>query len=313
MLRALCSDGEDVFATVDAMRTLVRRQDPLSLQAVIDVLRDHPFWGVRLEAAKALEKAPGPKSQEALIDAVVEDGDPRVRRTAIRALASFKEDAEEIAEILIRHVESETSDYAIADSVRTIAELRTPAGAAFVRDAVGLVGHNHCIRAAAIESLARLRDVAGLETALSFSGPEQHTKVREAAVEAIGKLAAFAAEGSVARADAKEALIRLLGDPWLRVRIRAAEALVHLGDRGAIAALEEHANRELDGRARRAMRIAARDLKGKSVPREELDRINGELEGLRRAHAELLDRLAKLEQQKKDKKKRKKEARKAKG
>ena len=71
-------------------------------------------------------------SREALVDAVVEDGDPRVRRAAIRALAQFKDDAEEISEILIRHVESETSDYAIADSVRTVAELRAEGARAFV-------------------------------------------------------------------------------------------------------------------------------------------------------------------------------------
>jgi aminopeptidase N len=302
MLRALCADGDDLFATIEAMRTLVRRQEPLSLAAVIDVLRDHPFWGVRLEAAKALEKAPGPKTQEALIDAVVEDGDPRVRRTAIRALATYKDDAEEISEILIRHVESETSDYAIADSVRTIADLRTPLASAFVRDAMRWLGHNQCIRAAAIESLARLRDLAGLPIVLAHASADQHTKVREAAVEAIGKLAAYAAEGSLSRTEAREALIRLLDDPWLRVRMRAAEALVNLGDRSAIGALEEHANKELDGRARRAMRIAATDLNQKSVPREELDRINGEIEQLRRSHGALLDRIAKVEKKKKKKK-----------
>jgi aminopeptidase N len=302
MLRALACESDDVFAVIDAVRALVRRQEPASLAAVFEVLKHSSFWGVRLEAAKALENAPGSSAKEALIEAVVEDGDPRVRRAAIRALRVFKTDAEEIAQTLIRHVESETSDYAIADVVRTVADLRTGTAHELVAGALEMTGHNHCIRAAAVESIARLRDLIGLPTLLSHTGPQHHTRVREAATEALGKLAGFAPEGSLARTETKDALVRLLSDPWLRVRMRAAEALAHLGDRSAASVLESHADKELDGRARRSMRLAARDLKTKATTKEQVEQLSGELEALRRAHAELLERIGRLEKKKKKKK-----------
>jgi aminopeptidase N len=294
-LRALVEGCDDPIAVIRAVRALAIRQEPASLEAVFGVLRDHPFYGVRLEAARTLERAPSDPSRDALVDAVIEDGDPRVRRAAIRALQAFKDEAEDIADILIRHVESETSDYAIADAVRTVAELRSSAAAEFVTSALSMTGHNHCVRAAAAESLARLRDLAGLETLRGLVGREHHPRVREAATTAIGKLGSLARDGSLARTEAKDRLLRLLGDPWLRVRINAAEALSTLGDRSAISALEEHAEKELDGRARRAMRLAARDLGRAGSALDEVDRVTAEVEKLRRDHRDLLDRIQKIE------------------
>lgn len=299
MLRAILDESEDVVAAILAARTLVKRADPASVACVLDALANHPFAGVRAECAKALKYVPSPDTLEGLIDAVLEDGDPRVRRSAIRALARFDADSESIGAFLIRHMEIESSDYAVADTARTIAELRAPQARDFLMTCLGRTGHNHVIRAAAVEGLAKLRDASLLETIAVRRQPTEHPRVREAAVSAMGELARLIPEGRADRISARERLEALLDDSWLRVRIRAAEALGQLHDAEAAPALRRAAERELDGRARRAMRVAADELSERTAPLEEVRAVREDLDRLRHAQTQILARVESVERRRK--------------
>ncbi|MEQ8982254.1 MAG: M1 family aminopeptidase [Deltaproteobacteria bacterium] len=299
MLRSIVDDSDDVVAVILAARTLVKRSDPASLACVTDALANHAFAGVRAECAKALRFAPSPQTLEALIDAVLEDGDARVRRAAIRALARFESDAETIGAFLVRHTEIETSDYAIADTARTIGQLRAPQARDFLMTCLGRTGHNHVIRAAAVEGLAKLRDASLLDTIAVRRQPSEHPRVREAAVTAIGELARLLPERRADRVAARERLEALLDDPWLRVRIRAAEALGGLRDVEAADALRRAAERELDGRARRAMRVAASDLADRTTPLAEVKSVREDLDRLRHAQTQFLARVEGVERRRK--------------
>ncbi len=70
-------------------------------------------------------------------------------------------------------------------------------------------------------------------------------------------------------------------------------ALADLGDTKARGALHRQLDRDLDGRVRRRIREALRDLGG--VGKRETDRLRDELEALRNEHAELKARLGKVE------------------
>ncbi|MBK6684814.1 MAG: HEAT repeat domain-containing protein [Deltaproteobacteria bacterium] len=295
LLRGVLEASDDPIAVIEAARALVGRGDPASVQAVLDCLRDHNFWGVRAECAKALRRLPIQSVKECLTDAVLEDGDPRVRRAAIRALGAFYDDREEVAEFLIRHAPIERSDYVLADTCRTLAELRASTARAFLEANLERDSHNDCLRAAAAEGLAKLREPELLPKLYERLGPEHHPKLREAATYGIAGLARLLPVGSAPRVEAGEQLERLLDDPWLRVRIRAAEALKSLGEPRAASALEERIPRELDGRARRAMRLAERDLKKHPPLGEELDRLRDELKRLELDHGKLKERLEKVE------------------
>lgn len=294
-LRALVEDEDDVRAVIEAVRRLVAHPDPRSVDVVLAALSDHPFYGVRAEAARALADLPDENVQEYLMDAVLQDGHPIVRRAAIRALAKFTEAARPISDFLIRHMEIETSDYAIADSVRTLAELGTEAGRAFVHRALDRQGHLHVIRAAAVEGIARLRALDGLPRVRACTEGDNHPRVREAATLALGDLGRFAPARSLARIECREGLERLLEDPWLRVQIRAAQALATLGDADAAPALDKSAERQLDGRARRAMRLAAAKLRRADADDPRADALDRSLRRLEARHRALEDRLAAVE------------------
>jgi aminopeptidase N len=300
MLRAVLEKSNDVHALINAARTLSKRGDPSSVRAVIHAMQNDTQPGVRAEAAKALKRTPLREVKDALLETIVEDGDPRVRRTAIRALGGFKSFAEEITEVLSRHVESEGSDYAQADALRTVAELRDPKARAFLERGLKHTGHNHCVRAGAIESFAKLRDVSALPLAIEHTRPIHHARVREAAASTVGVLGRFSPPASLERAEAHEKLVSHLDDPWLRVRIRAAEALKGIGDKSAIGELRERADRELDGRARRAMKLAEREIREEAHSAEEVERLRDEVRTLEQSHARLSERLEKLEARKKE-------------
>jgi aminopeptidase N len=298
MLRAQLERSKDVHGLIHAARTLIKRGDPASIRAVAKALRSHPVTAVRIEAAKALKRAPIAAAKDGLISASVEDGDPRVRRSAIRALGSFKEWATEITDVVIRHAESEASDYAIADTMRTVAELRSAQAKVFLERGLERTGHNHAIRAAAVESLAKLRDLGSLGAVERHASKCHHARVRESAVSVIGALGRFTPDPSLDRQEARDQLVGYLDDPWLRVRMRAAEALKALGDKAAIQELRDHAEKELDGRARRAMRLAEREIREQSQTADEIDRLRDEVKLLEQMQTKLVDRVEKIESKK---------------
>lgn len=295
LLRGQLERTDDVLGLIHAARTLAKRGEPAGVRAVAKLLAKHPSAAVRVEAARALKRVPSRTVKDALVAALHSDADPRVRRAAIRALAAFKALAGEIADVFAMRVAVETSDYAVADMMRTVGDLRAPRARAFLEAGLERTGHNHCIRAAAIDALAKLRDPSALPVVARHAERTHHHRVRESAVSTLGALGRFTPEGSVARADTRDQLVEQLGDDWLRVRMRAADALKALADRSAIGELREHAEQELDGRARRAMRLAERDIREQAQPAEELERLRDELKVMEQSHARLQERLEKLE------------------
>lgn len=295
LLRGALAVSDDPLAAIEAARALINRGDPASIRAVLEALRDHSFWGVRAECAKALRRIPIREVREGLMDAVLEEGDPRVRRAAVRALGAFFDDREEVAEFLVRHAPIERSDYVLSETCRTLGELRAEPARDFLESCLGRESHNDCLRAAAVEGLAKLREPGLLPKLYECLGLGRHPKLREAATGAIPSLARLLPLGHPARQEAKERLERCLDDPWLRVRIRGAEGLKALGEASSTSALEERISRELDGRARRAMRLSERDLKRQPPLGEELERLRDELKRLELDHGKLKERLEKVE------------------
>src|SRR4029079_9270518 len=89
----------------------------------------------------------------------------------------------------------------------------------------------------------------------------------------------------------RETLEELLDgtDPYLRVDV--VRSLVELGDSKSRGALQRQLDRDLDGRVRRRIREALRDIG--SGGKREADRLRDDFEALRNEHAELKARLAK--------------------
>jgi aminopeptidase N len=95
--------------------------------------------------------------------------------------------------------------------------------------------------------------------------------------------------------EAREFIESCLLDPDFRVRGEAAAALARLGQGDAVANIERALGGEMDGRAKRRMKEAIRDLKEGSKPPEQLKKAQEELDRLRGETAQLRERMEKLE------------------
>ena len=86
-----------------------------------------------------------------------------------------------------------------------------------------------------------------------------------------------------------------LYDPWLRVRIRAIDALEALGDWKAVGPLQQMIDRELDARVRRNAKEAIAGIRDEVKPKQEVKKLQEDLDKLREDNRALTDRLDKME------------------
>jgi len=110
----------------------------------------------------------------------------------------------------------------------------------------------------------------------------------------VAAVAELARGTGIARA-AREFIETRLSDRDFRVRGEAAVALSRLASVEAIPALRSALAAELDGRARRRMEEAIRDLEAGARPNEELRNLHDEVERLRAETAKLRERLDRLQ------------------
>ncbi|HXW76899.1 MAG TPA: HEAT repeat domain-containing protein, partial [Candidatus Eremiobacteraceae bacterium] len=157
---------------------------------------------------------------------------------------------------------------------------------------------NDVIRCGAIAGFAELADARAIPVVLEWTKYGKPNAVRRAAIAALGKLG----EG---RKDVRDAVIALLDDRSLMVRITAVGALEALHDLTVLPALEAIANADVDGRLKRRSAEAVRALRELSEKTGDVKQLRDEIAELKAANRSLSDRLEFLESNSKVSKKRK--------
>ena len=79
---------EDVVGRLLAAKALSEKDDQKTIDQLKTALNDDPFYGVRLEAAKALAAIGTPQALRALTASLAQD-DARVRRQVVRSVGTF--------------------------------------------------------------------------------------------------------------------------------------------------------------------------------------------------------------------------------
>jgi hypothetical protein len=94
---------------------------------------------------------------------------------------------------------------------------------------------------------------------------------------------------------AREFIEGCFHDPDFRVRGEAASSLARIGSPEAVPAIERALGAELDGRARRRMAEAIRELHESGRPAEQAKKLQDEVDRLRAETAKLRERIDRLE------------------
>ncbi|HEY4120455.1 MAG TPA: HEAT repeat domain-containing protein, partial [Byssovorax sp.] len=208
---------------------------------------------------------------------------PKVRRRVVHALGRFR--TAKSAEVLKKIALRDASYLVEAEAARALGMTRQTSAFETLLDVLDRSSWADVVRAGAIDGLANLRDERAVPHVVARTRYGYPTRGRRAAISALPKLASDR--------KARETLEDLLEekDPYLRVDV--VRAIGDLGDSKARGALTRQLDRDLDGRVRRRIREALRDLGGAS--RREADRLREELDALRAEHGDLKGRLGKLE------------------
>ena len=193
------------------------------IEALGTALHEDPFRGVRAEAAKALGKVKTKTARDTLLPGL-HDKHAHVRRAVITALGNYIGDPQVVA-ALEDVFRSDSSYYARAEAVKSIARLGALNAYEICMEALKVASHQDVIRSAALSGLGRLKDPRGVDHALKLVTYGQPPRVRSAAISALGRL------GDPKTLKALEASLER--EPHFRHRDAAREAIRKIRIKGA--------------------------------------------------------------------------------
>ncbi len=270
---------------------------PADVELLQTVLENDPFWGVRVEAAKALGETGGDIARDALIAACDQD-EARVRTAAAKALGEFVGDEtveEALAKLAQTNDASEAMTAAVLESLAKVQDNPNiqPLIAALKRDS-----RQEIIRAAALRGLAQSTREEALDTLREWIHRGHPRAARSVAIASIAESLnrhPYAESKSQPIIDDLTKLLDQAETP--SIRRAASEALLKLGRQAtsALSAVEALANHDPNGRVRESAEKAAEAIRSAESPKAEMKRLQQELKELRESSTQFEDRLIQLE------------------
>jgi aminopeptidase N len=217
------------------------------------------FWGVRVQAIRALGAIRSPAAQKQIV-AAASSAEPWVRYVAVEQMGSFNDDPENGAR-LERFFREDKSFRVRTTALRAIGQQKTANAFAVLRAAANIDSPDDRIRAAALGAFGPLGDDKAVPMLLDWAAPGKPFPVRSAAIGSLGQL-------DKKNKELTRRLASFAGEPYQGVRFSALFALSQRNDPEAIAPLEAILQSgELDGFVEQFARDLLERLKKQSTAR----------------------------------------------
>jgi aminopeptidase N len=306
-LKAQLALAPDIIARILAAKALAKQGGLEAVHALETALHQDSFWGVRVEVCRALGGMNLEQAFQALQAAVL-DPNPHVRRVAIQSLAQKKtrEHFDLIHQLLATGDPSYRVEAAAATALGSIAggsvtQDPKPSEVIPILDHIlqTRAGWNEVVRCGALLGLAEMKQSSeALEILLRYTSPATPQPLR---LEAIRSLGIYSADRGSDRESERviERLKELSQDAFFFVQMAVVTALSRLSSRKAIAVLQNISTS--DGRIRRRVAEAIRQVETKLGSEKAIEALRHELDQIKQSHQELLSRLESIEAEKKAK------------
>ncbi|HET6149769.1 MAG TPA: M1 family aminopeptidase [Polyangia bacterium] len=275
---------------VIAVAGVAKNIDPDSVRALGDTVKKDPFWAVRAAAARALGQTRRDDGLELLL-ANIQDPHPRVRRAVVAGLGEYRGDeraGEALAALLQR---GDRSYFVEAEAALALGRTRSARALVVLPTLLGRSSFQDVIRTRTLEGLGATGDDRAIPIVKGEWKPGGSFLARRAVVMATAELGT----GTPHARQAREFIEGCFHDPDFRVRGEAASSLARIGSPEAVPAIERALGAELDGRARRRMAEAIRELHESGRPAEQAKKLQDEVDRLRAETAKLRERIDRLE------------------
>jgi aminopeptidase N len=216
------------------------------------------FWGVRVQAIRALGAIRGPAAQKQIL-AAASNAEPWVRWVAVEQMGSFKDDAENGAR-LAKLFREDKSFRVRAVALRAMGQQKSANAFEVLQAGVATDSPDDRIRAGALGAFGPLGEDKAVPMLLEWAAPGKPFPVRSAAISSLGQL-------DKKNKDVTRKLAAFVGEPYQSVRFSALFALGQRNDPEAIAPLEAILQSgELDGFVAQFARDLVERLKKQSAP-----------------------------------------------
>ncbi len=280
---------DDLLGRVEAAEALAVQRTPAGVAALAKAFRKETRWTHAVEFAALLGRTRTPEARVALV-AGTSNALPRIRAAAATALGRFREPA--AAAALQELLEHEPHPLVRAAARRGLGRTREASGLPLLREEAAHRGSwNDVVPRAALEGLAEARARAEEPAVRAELAQGRPDLVRAAAARALADLYVDVE----VRTPARETIEALLDDSFHVVRA-AIGALRTLGDVRAAGALDALAARRfLDGRLKRAARLAAKALRNGEAPQERLSLLRDRADKAETEMRKLTERIEALE------------------
>ncbi|MHC4997046.1 MAG: M1 family aminopeptidase [Planctomycetota bacterium] len=117
MLTQQLQNADDAVGRLIAVDALKNKKDAKTIAALQAALRQDAFWGVRVEAARALRSINSDEALAALIDSL-DNNHPRARDQVVQSVAGYYH--EDARDALIAHLQNEANPQIRANALRSL-------------------------------------------------------------------------------------------------------------------------------------------------------------------------------------------------
>ncbi len=290
MVRYIIKNGRTVIERIEAIKDAVK----LGGREMVDILKDtamnDSFYGVRIEAIRAISKIGTEYSLNALNEIYNRsignrNVNSKVRNAIIDSLGKYYKNREAL-EMLKRALKTEDRPYIISTSLKSIGETGMDESYDILREYREYETMNEIVRTGLLYGLSYFRNENAIKMETEFTEKKYIMRLRAIAAMSIGK-------SGYMNKDVLPILFRLLRDENLFVRSGAIDGLYSCGLQDAIPEIEYAYMIELDGRLKRKMRETMDALKKGRMFTDEIENLKREVDDIRKKYYELLEKIDK--------------------
>jgi aminopeptidase N len=292
--QALAGD-RDGATRVRAARSLVEGATPAAVNALAKALASDKLWFVRAEAAGALGRVKTAAARDALV-AAVKQNDPRVNRAVAGALGGFRGDEKAAAAVATLMAPSQKYPIVLHDAAAALGRIRAPGAYDRLLGQLERPSWNEMAKRGALAGLGELGDDRALPVVLAEAAASRIDAVRATAAHAMSKLGR---EKDADKDAIRERLEELVQHASLRSQLTATGVLADRREDRSLGVLHAQAARDLDGRVKRACKVAAAAIASGRDRGEDVRKLRDDLGRVEDENRKLKDRVEKLETRKK--------------
>jgi aminopeptidase N len=301
-LKAQLQSDPDPLSRIFAAEALAKKGGLEAVKALSVALKTDPFWGVRAEVAEQLASIKLDQAFEALVEGL-NDTEARVRRAVVEALAKLKTiDSYKALKAIAE--KGDASYYVEAAAIRGVATVAASNlnGKSKEEKALKLLksvleereGWNETVRSGAIAGLSQFKtSEAALDLVLDYTVLGVPQPLRLAAIRALGPIST--GQTSVNLDRILDRLDELASESFFLTQVAVVVALGQMTTTKAVGILQSLCDRTPDGRVRRIAEEAIQKVLKNAGQDQAVQKLQQELDQLKKDNQELKSRLENLE------------------